>query len=474
MIGQVLLKRYKIQREIGEGGMSRVYQARQLDLDRDVAVKVLLPQIASNPKARDHFRREVHILSQFQHAHSITYYDAQPDGNPPILVMELVRGSELTHLLQRSKRFRPERAGRLLGQLCDVLHTAHEKGIVHRDIKPANILVMFPESPVEKIKLMDFGLAKMESMFYLSPVEMVNMAQPTASGTPEYISPEQVRGNDVDRRSDVYSVGVLLYEMLTGRRPFESDDVGDLLEAHLDEKPPTFYELGLRDEISPALEQVVMDCLTKYPEDRIKSCVQLAERFEKALGRKIWTRTHTGQMPLTEDGKPAVVYRTRPGSASGVRPALESGVRPALSSGVRASLSGQGIADAGEAPIAERNAITHRCTARMIESMAMIKLRGFIHDLGGEIVDSVPGTIKVRIRDREQTKSGMLGWFGGSSSPKKTTPSIDMEMRMEKREGSQLAITLVLRSPNGLFNTEGKTRCEQICRDLSAYLMGAG
>src|SRR5688500_16088233 len=169
MIGEVLLNRFKVVRQIGEGGMSRVYQGRQLDLDRDVAIKVLLPQLLKQPKVVDHFRREMHIMAQFQHAHAVCYYDGAPDGNPPCMVMEYVRGIELSELLQRRERFRPDRVGRLLGQLCDVLHAAHEAGIVHRDIKPSNIQIMFPDSPVEKVKLMDFGLAKMSSLFYLSP-----------------------------------------------------------------------------------------------------------------------------------------------------------------------------------------------------------------------------------------------------------------------------------------------------------------
>src|SRR5436305_5464136 len=244
MIGQVFLKRYKILRQLDEGGMSTVYLAMQTDQLREVAVKMLKPEMAAQPKVREHFRREIYITSRFQHPHAVTFFDADAEARQPVLVMEYLRGLDLLHLRERHKGLSPERAGRLLGQLCSVLQAAHDQGIVHRDLKPGNIMVLHPDTPQEKIKLMDFGLAKMSSMLYISPEEMANLRQPTASGTPEYISPEQIKGNDVDRRSDLYSLGVILYEMLTGRRPFEGSDVQHLLLAHCDQPPPSFAAAG--------------------------------------------------------------------------------------------------------------------------------------------------------------------------------------------------------------------------------------
>src|SRR5439155_15697071 len=164
-------------------------------------------------------------------------------------------------LLERNKRLSPDRAGRLLGQMCSVLQATHEQGIVHRDLKPGNFMIVHPDTPHEQVKLMDFGLAKMSSMLYISPEELINLSHPTASGTPEYISPEQVRGNDVDRRSDVYSLGVVLFEMLTGHRPFEGADVQKLLQAHADQEPPSFAAVGAAGAASPAIERLVRDCL---------------------------------------------------------------------------------------------------------------------------------------------------------------------------------------------------------------------
>src|SRR5262245_10960212 len=300
MIGHVFLKRYKVLRPLDEGGMSKVYLAMQLDNPREVAVKVLNDDLLGQPKVREHFRREIFILSRIQHPNVVEFVEADGEGKPPILVMEYLRGADLSRLLERIKRLSPERAGRLLGQTCSVLQAAHDQGLVHRDLKPGNLMIVHPDTPHEQVKLMDFGLAKMSSMLYISPEELINLRQPTASGTPEYISPEQVRGNEIDHRADLYSLGVILYEMLTGRRPFENRSVHRLLLAHADEQPPWFDSVTLPGLVSPALEAVVRSCLAKYPEQRPQTAVEVAHRYEEALGKKI--------LPLTRPS----------GSAAGV------------------------------------------------------------------------------------------------------------------------------------------------------------
>src|SRR5437588_589171 len=148
--------------------------------------------------------------------------------------------------------------GRQMDQNRDVvikvLKAAHRSGIVHRDIKPGNLMILHPGTSQETLKLMDFGLARMASLLFISADEVSDWTLPGASGTPEYISPEQVRGQDMDSRGDLYSVGVVLFEMLTGRRPFEHSSVEGLLLAHAEQVPPSFAELGLVDRVSPAIE----------------------------------------------------------------------------------------------------------------------------------------------------------------------------------------------------------------------------
>jgi len=447
MIGQVFLKRYKVLRALDEGGMSKVYLGMQTDQPREVALKVLKAELAAQPRLREHFRREIFILSRFQHPYAVAFYDADGDAKQPVLVMEYLRGIDLLRLLERHRRLNPDRAGRLLGQLCSVLQAAHDAGIVHRDLKPGNLMIVHPDTPQEKVKLMDFGLAKMASMLYISPEEMVNLREPTASGTPEYISPEQVRGNEVDRRADIYSLGVIVYEMLTGRRPFDNENVEDLLLDHSDRPPPSFAAAGASGVVSPLMERIVMDCLAKYPEARPQSAEELALRYEEALGKKIYEK---GPPPVRASlSRPGVIIRKREDRPS--------------------SANGNGVA-------AERNAIVQRVMATMPESMAMLKLKGFISDLGGEIVESVPGLIRVRLGEvaKKSKGGGLFGWFGGR--PTMTTESIlHMELQMETPDlskPSQLYITLRLTSVAGAFSAEGRSKCERIGRDFQAYLMG--
>src|SRR5262249_27894767 len=162
------------------------------------------------------------------------------------------RGITLDTLLQRNGRLTPARVGRLLGQLCEVLQAAHGEGIIHRDLKPANLMVVDPDTPYEKIKVMDFGLAKL-----VQPAAMPKVSETGtdfAVGPPGYISPEQVRGEDMDHRGDLYSVGVILYELLTGRMPFKGRSTMDVLLAHATENPPSFDEVGASGWVPPAIE----------------------------------------------------------------------------------------------------------------------------------------------------------------------------------------------------------------------------
>src|SRR5437763_13849344 len=219
MVGRIFLGRYETTRLLGEGGMGRVYLARQLDLGRQVVVKVMHDQVAADPKFRERFARETLLMARFQHPYAVALYDASlNDPQGPCIIMEYIRGITLDTLLHRHGRLSAGRLGRLLGQLCEVLQAAHSEGIIHRDLKPANLMVVDPDTPYEIIKVMDFGLAKPIVHDPSQPFPLTNGA--FTVGTPGYMCPEQARRTEMDHRGDLYAVGAILFELLSGRLPF--------------------------------------------------------------------------------------------------------------------------------------------------------------------------------------------------------------------------------------------------------------
>jgi serine/threonine-protein kinase len=445
MAEQIYLGRYKVSRQLDTGGMSRIYLARDLQRSRDVVVKVLKPELQAQAKVREHFRREIHIMSRFEHPNVVKYLDAgtHPSAGP-VLVMEYLKGVDLGELLHQHGRFTPERAGRLLAQLCDALQATHDAGVIHRDIKPGNLMIVDAGTPGETLKLMDFGLAKIKALYYIAPDELVNYVEPAASGTPEYICPEEVRGTAVDPRSDVYSVGVVLFEMLTGKLPFEGTNPQHLMRCHVDRLPPTFANLGLGNVIPDAIESVVRSCLGKHPDQRPNSAVELAVLYEKALGQRI-TQFRRGPAPATER-MPSL--RTREPAPLGATPAPAKRLGPA------------------------RHAIEHRIEAVMPEALAMVKLKGFIHDLGGDVVESVPGMIRVRLCEQREKKGGFLSWIGHKTTATVAFAELELHMdRPDPQQPNRVTITLVINPGNGLVTLEMRNRCNKIGRDLQAYLL---
>ncbi len=442
MIGQVVLGKYTVVRPLAEGGMSRLYLARQTLTGREVVVKVLKEQFLADPATVEHFRREIHVSTHFRHPHAVAALDAATGGpSGPVLVMELLRGEDLQQLLARKGRFSVDRVARYLAQLCDVLQAAHDAGIVHRDLKPGNCMILAHGTPRETLKLMDFGLAQMRSVLYIAPEEVDDPNLPAAAGTPEYICPELIRGQGMDHRGDLYSLGIVLFELLTGKRPFAGETPDDLLVAHLREPPPRFADLGVGELVPPGVEAVVRTCLAKYPDERPGSAAELAQRFLKAVGVAA-----------------AYLLRTpTPPAGSGLTP------RPAAP------------------PAVDRNAVRHSIETVMLEAMALVKIKGFIHDLGGTVVESVPGLIRVRLPDpqpRPERRGGLLGW-GDGAKPVAATQVIgptDVELHMDRPDPSQpsrLTVTLLMRpAGGGLVTPAWRARCNQIGRDLQAYLMG--
>ncbi|MBA2227751.1 serine/threonine protein kinase [Thermogemmata fonticola] len=442
MIGRIFLGRYEARRLLGEGGMGRVYLARQVDTGRDVVVKVMHEQIAHDPKFRDRFEREMELMRRFRHPGAVQLYEADlnnPTG--PCLVMEYVKGVNLETLLARSGRMSPARVGRIIGELCEVLQAAHDENIIHRDLKPANLMIIDPDTPRERVKVMDFGLAKL-----LDKEDLIKKVTDTnvdfAVGTPGYICPEQVRGEEMDHRGDIYSVGVIMYELLTGRLPFVGGSSMDILLAHATEPPPRFAEIGLKGVVPPEIEELVLQCLAKDPADRPQQARDLAERYDTALVR--WESQQEERLAR---------QRPQPGSSHLLPVSPSTPTPPPRSSTAEGS-----------------DALTFQMEAWLPERIALMKLRGFVYDAGGEVLDSQPGCVVVRLGGK---RTG-LSWFGLA---RRATGPLDVELHLthaHPQEPNRLTVQVVFRPshPSLLDDPQWQKRCSDVFVQLRSYLMG--
>lgn len=264
LLGTVLDGRYELQAVLGEGGIGRVYRALHLKLARPVAIKVLLDEHQDQHDVQMRFEREAKTLSALSHPHIVTITDFGVDG-VPYLVMELAHGREVEALLQEGG-IAPDRALRIFGQLLGCLGYAHEQGIVHRDLKPANMLLRQLSDGTDHLEVLDFGLAKFVAGAHAASNTKVTRIG-TIVGTPAYMAPEQVDGSDCDGRADLYSAGVVLFELLCGRLPFVCNEASEMIRAHLATPPPTVSAV-LNRPVSERAEAFFARALAKSPADR--------------------------------------------------------------------------------------------------------------------------------------------------------------------------------------------------------------
>lgn len=291
LAGRILDDRYTLLAPVGSGGMGSVYRAKRKSLGAMVAVKVLQAQATGDREATQRFFAEAQFAGQLRHPHNVQVFDfGATDDGLVYLVMDLVDGVPLSGLL--GEPMAPERAVRMASQICGALAEAHEQGLIHRDLKPGNVLISQVDGR-DFARVLDWGIARLEAGGGLT-------ADSGFVGTPEYLSPEQAAGDAVDRRSDIYNLGLLLFEMLTGRPPFRGNPLS-VATKHQSAQPP--FPSALVD-VDEGLERLVLECLSKDPADRPATALMVRQRLEA------WALSGSAPAPPpVRDGVPDPGYR---------------------------------------------------------------------------------------------------------------------------------------------------------------------
>ncbi len=270
LIGRLINERFKVVALIARGGMGKVYRAEQAPLGRVCALKVLNPNYAgdSDPEFHKRFFLEASIASKLTHPNTVTIFDyGRTDDDVFYMAMEYLEGRTLHRAIKEESPFAEERAAHIARQICRALREAHSLGVIHRDLKPANVYLVEHADEQDFVKVLDFGLVKNVDGSATEELTQAGLFM----GSPKYMSPEQIRGDKVDARTDIYSLGIVLYEMITGKVPFDRANSVNILMAHVNEAPPPLKEMNPNSDATPQIESVIMRCLAKDPKDRFES-----------------------------------------------------------------------------------------------------------------------------------------------------------------------------------------------------------
>jgi serine/threonine-protein kinase len=270
LIGRVVNDRFKINALIARGGMGKVYRAEQAPLGRVCALKVLNPNYAGeqDPEFHKRFFLEASIASKLTHPNTVTIFDyGRTEDDVYYMAMEYLEGHTLHRAIREAGHFPEERAAHIARQICRALREAHSLGVVHRDLKPANIFLVEHGDETDFVKILDFGLVKNVSDTKTEDLTQTGLFM----GSPKYMAPEQIRGDRVDARTDIYALGIILYEMMAGKVPFDRPNSVNILMAHVNEEAPPLRQMNPNTQVSPPFEEVIARCMAKDPDQRFRS-----------------------------------------------------------------------------------------------------------------------------------------------------------------------------------------------------------
>jgi eukaryotic-like serine/threonine-protein kinase len=312
LIGQTLGGKYKVVRLIGEGGMGTVYEGEQQlgTTKRKVAVKTLQTEFSRDPKIKARFEREVGTVAELEHPNTIQVYDFGSSGDGILyIVMEFLQGKSLANLLEKEGAMAPDRVERIMQQACGSLEEAHGRGIVHRDLKPDNVMLVDRAGKKDFVKVLDFGIAKRSHETDTGEQKLTQ--QGMVLGTPPYMSPEQFSGRPIDARSDIYSLGVMAYEMLTGRLPFQANTAWEWATQHMTQEPIAIESLPDGVRVPERMRSAIRRALAKSPDQRFQTVKEFIEAFG---GAPTAPSAVAASRQKTEMGAPLNVAEAFPGA----------------------------------------------------------------------------------------------------------------------------------------------------------------
>ena len=364
LIGKILLGRFRILRVLGEGGMGTVYLGNQKmgNATREVAIKTLHPEMSSDPQLVARFHRECETVIELHHPNTVQFFDfGEMEDHTLFIVMEYIEGADLAHVLQEQGVIAPTRADRLIIQICGSLHEAHEHGIVHRDLKPENVLLTERGGQTDFVKVLDFGIAKRNEAEDDSQAKLTK--QGMVLGTPPYMSPEQFSGQELDRRSDIYSLGAMTYEMVTGSLPFTAKTPWEWATKHLTCEPTPIGQYPAGATLPINKQNAIMRALSKSPDHRQPTAQAFMQEFT-GIGdaQSAWTMATSGGIsggatppPTNYSQAPITPPPTGPAPFTGANPTPAPGV---YGSGPGSYASGPSGYGSGPTPMASMDYAT--------------------------------------------------------------------------------------------------------------------